>query len=165
MNDLGEKDLNHADWVLFTQEKLIQQVATDISITYFINESGTRCMQITGIPKTVIGQLKFLTNTDQNNNYLYLNDFTIYVDGLFSPLVIPGFNDVVKSMYRNSDLTGYLCDCKTHKPFSVKNIKNNSTFKGDNFNQFVDAYSGLVPYVADTVNRNKTYGITLVPGP
>ena len=37
-------------------------------------------------------------------------------------------------------------------------------FKGNNFNQFVDQYSGLVPYVLDTTGRVKTYGIDLVPG-
>jgi len=167
MDDLGvveNTDLTHAQWVLYSQEKLIQKVSPDLSITYFINDSGVTCMRITGIEQSIIGKLQFLTNTDQNNNYMYLSDFSIYVDGLFLPLSIPGFTDVVKSMYRNSDLNGYLCNCKTHKPFAVKNIKQNSTFKGNNFNQFVDEYSGLVPYITNTTGRVKTYGIDLVPG-
>ena len=71
-------DLTQTDWCLFTQEKLIQSNITDVSITYFKNANGTTNMSVSGIKPIDIAKLKILTNTNDNNNYLYLDQFNVF---------------------------------------------------------------------------------------
>jgi len=159
-------DLTHADWTLFTQEKLIQSTVTDVSITYFQKTNGTTNMTISGIKPVDIAKLKFLTNTDQNNNYLYVEVFNIYINNGFNPLVVPGLSDVVKTLFRNSDLTGYLNSSKTNQPFSDANVQSGQ-FLAKTFNEFVSLGLTLIPYVPHlTVPQlvaTATYEIILCP--
>ena len=143
---VNELDLSHGDWALLTQEKLIQQTDTNVSITYIVQSNGTTNMSVSGIKPINIAKFKFLTNTNDNNNYVYLTQFNIYINNGFNPLVVPGLSDVVKTLFRNSDLTGYLNDSKTNQPFSDANVQSGQNL-AKTFNEFVSLGLTLIPYV------------------
>jgi len=110
----------------------------------------------------MIDNLQFLVNTDQNNNYLYLENFKVYAEGFFSPLEIPGLKETVINAYRACDIDNFLLGNKTQTPFSGKNFST-KTITYANFNEFVDAYSNMNPYTPSTLGLVKTYQITLNP--
>ena len=161
MNENNDEDLTHADWLFFSEEKLIQRIANDLSISYSKGNNGSKLMTISGISETDISNLMFITNTDINHNYMYIDSFNMFISGLSMPLIIPGFDTIVKNIFRNSDMTAFLNQAKIHNPFTLSNITRNSTFSGNNFNEFLDEYSGLVPYITDTIGRSRTYEIVL----
>ena len=107
-------------------------------------------------------ELQLLTNTDQNNNYLYIEDFKVYVSTSSNPENIPGLVDVVKSSFRSNDANAFINGSKVYYPFDVKNFQG-SYFKGKTFSEFIDTLSGLLPFSASTAGFKKVYQITLNP--
>ena len=160
MNSLRE--LQHRDWLLYSTKKIIQSIDQNVSVDIIERPNNTKVLVASGINQESIDKLIFLVNTDQNNNYLYLEDFQVYIIGAYTPLSIPGLKETCMNVFRASDIDGFLLGDKTHDPFNPKKFQN-STFKGTTFSQFVDEYSGLLPYTADTFNETKTYQITLNP--
>jgi hypothetical protein len=158
----SSRELQHRDWLLYSTKKIIQSIDQNVSVDIIERPNNTKVLVASGINQESIDKLIFLVNTDQNNNYLYLEDFQVYIIGAYSPLDIPGFNETCMNIFRASDIDGFLLGNKTHNPFNPINFQN-STFKGTTFSQFVDEYSGLLPYTADTFNETKTYQITLNP--
>jgi hypothetical protein len=64
--------------------------------------------------------------------------------------------------YTSTDADSFLKKEDLHFPFMVKNFEN-SDFKGTNFSQFVDQYSGLLPFTTNTIGYVKTYEVVLNP--
>jgi hypothetical protein len=188
-----QRDFKHEDWLLFSQQKLIESIDPNVSITYVDKPRGGRNLVISGINPNNIDDYEFITNTDQNNNYLYLEKFNVYVNSAFKPSEIPGLNDTMINLFRNSDMKSFLKEnSKTHKPFTIENINDDSFIKMfDNydkdssgniwvegtmvynattqvynirFSKFIDAYTTLTPYVIKTSNSsNNRYELILNP--
>ena len=154
---MSESDLKHRDWLLFSMKSIIQ--STDESISIFIEDrpDGGKVLRATTISEKTIGNLPFITNTDQNNNYLYLEDLMVYIDGHIAPLEVPGLKDVAIEVYRKSDINAFLQYNRTHFPFSI------NSYKGLNFNEFVDQYTALQPTTLNTTGYVKTYEIVINP--
>ena len=159
-------DFKHEDWLLFSQQKLIESIDPNVSITYVDKPRGGRNLVISGIAPEKIDDYQFLTNTDQNNNYLYLDKFNVYMSGAYKPLEIFGLNDIMLNLYRNSDMKGYLASGKTHKPFTMSNLNDDSFLKlfpgyqvdtsGNISIQFLDS-SGNYAYDASNNRYNVTF--------
>jgi len=160
--DLEHRDLEHRDWVLYSTKKMLQSIDQHISVDIIEKPNNIKILIASGVSESSIDKLLFLTNTDQNNNYLYLEDFQVYIIGAYSPLNIPGLKETCMNVYRASDIDGFLSGNKTHNPFNPKNFQN-SSFTGTTFSQFVDQYSSLLPYCVSTSNQIKTYQFTLNP--
>ena len=158
----SSRELEHRDWLLYSTKKIIQTIDQNISVDIIERPDNTKVLVASGITEGSIDKLIFLVNTDQNNNYLYLEDFQVYVIGAYSALNVPGLNETCMNIFRASDIDGFLSGNKTHNPFNPKNFQN-SSFKGTTFSQFIDEYTDLLPYTADTLNEIKTYQITLNP--
>jgi len=154
---MGEADLKHRDWLLFSVQNMIQ--SADESISTFIEDTpdGGKVLRAVSISEQTIGNLPFLTNTDQNNNYLYLEDLKVYIDGHIAPLDVPGLKDVAINVYRKSDINSFLQYNRVHFPFSI------NSYKGLNFNEFVDQYTALQPTTLNTTGYVKSYEIVLNP--
>ena len=73
---MNSKDLTHADWCLFTQTRLIESVNPEIVCEIVNFSSEKKLLFVSNVTEADLLKIKFLTNTDQNNNYLYLEDFT-----------------------------------------------------------------------------------------
>jgi len=158
---LYEPDFKHADWLLFTQEKLIQRVSTNIS-TQIVKTDKKRFLIISDIPEELLDKLDFITNTDTNNNYLYIEKFTMYMSGSPKPIKIPGLDNIVVNAFRQSDANGFFEGKKTHSPFDVSQFRG-SNFRGYTFSDFIDEFSSLIPFAPTTTGNTKTYEIILNP--
>ena len=155
-------DLKHRDWLLFTTKRMIQSVDEDISVDIVDTPNGGKLLIASGITEAAINKIIFLTNTDQNNNYLYLEDFKVYLYGSYTPLNIPGLKETVVNLFRASDTDSFLNGEKTQDTFNVMNFSS-SSFTGTNFSQFVDQLTALLPFTPTTTDYVKTYEITLNP--
>jgi methylglyoxal synthase len=88
-------DLKHRDWLLYSTKRIIQSVDENISVEIIDTPNGGKKLIASEITEADIDKIAFLTNTDQNNNYLYLEDFQVYIAGSISPLNIPGLKETV----------------------------------------------------------------------
>jgi hypothetical protein len=155
-------DLKHRDWLLFTQQALISKVNPNISTEIVDRDNGSKVLIITDIPEGSIKDLLFITNTDNNNNYGYLEEFNVFKFGSSIPLNIPGLSEIVQNIYRYSDMNAFLSKSTTHDPFNPKNFVN-SSFKGQSFTEFVDELTALLPFTTDTGSIITTYQIIFNP--
>ena len=153
-------DLKHRDWLLFSIKSMILSVDQNISTKIVDTANGGKWLIASGISNNNIEKLHFLVNTDKNNNYLYLEDFKVYIKGTNRPLNIPGLSAIMKVSFRISDANGFLLSKKTHTPFvgTQFDVNTNSTLGG-----FVDKFSSLMPYTLNTIDVEKTYEIILNP--
>jgi hypothetical protein len=155
-------DLKHRDWLLFTQQALISKVNPNISTAIVDRDNGSKVLIISDIPEDSLKDLLFITNTDNNNNYGYLEEFNVFRFGASIPLNIPGLSEIVKNIYRYSDMNAFLLKSTTHDPFNPKNFVN-SSFKGQSFTEFVDELTALLPFTTDTGSITTTYQIIFNP--
>ena len=156
------KDLTSRDWLLNSTKSLILSVDTNISVEIVDKPNNGKVLIATGIKESSMDKLKFIVNTDQNNNYLYLEDFQVYLHGHFTPLVVPGLTDVVINAFRNSDIKAFINNEKVHYPFVAGNMmtQNRPSYT---FSTFIDAYTGLLSNIFGTYGSVKVYSITLNP--
>ena len=155
-------DLQHRDWLLFSTQRMIQKVDETITVSIRDTPNGGKILIASGISESSIEKLSFLVNTDKNNNYLYLEDLRVHVNGRHTPVNIDGLQTVAITMFRSSDLDNYVLGNLTHMPFSVNNLTNTS-FKGNTFAEFIDEYSALQPFTTSTYGYVKMFEIVLNP--
>ena len=154
---MSKADLQHRDWLLFSMQSIILSIDQSISTFIIDTPNGGKILRATQVSEETISNLPFLTNTDQNNNYLYLQDFKVYIKSYSSPLDIPGIVQTTVNAFRRSDINGFLQGNKTHFPF------NPSNYKGLNFNEFIDQYTSLQPTCLNTTGYVKYYEFVLNP--
>jgi len=111
-----------ADWLLFTSESLINNIDSSISVKIEKYGDEKRYLLIEQVPINILPSLQFITNTDNNNNFLYPTEFALHMDGNSSPIEMPGLNEIFKSVYRKSDALAFIRGEKVHKPFELKNF-------------------------------------------
>ena len=150
-------DLKHRDWLLKTTQALIVKVDPVISTKIIDTPDGGKRLLVNHVSESSIQLLEFLTNTDQNNNYLYLEKFSLTLERDLEPLEFPGLSEVMVKIFQDSDANAFINGLKTHKPFSP------SSFNDVTSNQFVDIFSSLVPFVPNTSNKIKFYNLVLNP--
>jgi hypothetical protein len=160
----SNKDLTSRDWVAASTKQLVLSIDPSVSVKFVYYPDGGMKIFLNEISEETIGKLSFLTNTDYNNNYLYLEDFYVYIHNNISPLDIPGIKDIVNTFYAQSDVKEFLAGNKIKQPFSPENInKNTSLPPNSSFNDFVDALTSIIPYVESTLGKVKHYEIILNP--
>ena len=117
---MNAPDKPHADWLLTTQECLIKKIDSSLStrIEHF-PEYEKRFLTIQQIPLSKFKQLYFITNTDKNNNYLYIEKINIYINGSSTPVDIIGVEDTLTQMYDFSDTDSFITGGKTHTPWAT----------------------------------------------
>jgi hypothetical protein len=59
-------DLQHRDWLLFTQQALISKINPNISTDIVDRNNGSKVLIISDIPEGGLKDLLFITNTDNN---------------------------------------------------------------------------------------------------
>lgn len=116
-------DKTHADWLLTTQECLIKRSHPSLStkIEHF-PKYDKRFLTIEQIPLNVFKELRFIVNTDTNNNYLYIETIKIYVNGSCTPVEIIGVEDTLNQLYNFSDMNAFIEGSKTHTPWVTTTI-------------------------------------------
>jgi hypothetical protein len=159
----GTEDLTHRDWVLYTQKALFLSIDKNISASIQDFPNGKKKLIVSGISEDTIEKLAFLTNTDQNNNYLYLEDFGVNIFGFPEPLNIPGLLDIALALFRDSDLDNFLEGSKTKIPFTGNNITSNSGITINSFSEFIDILTNTIPYSTKTYGKVKYFELVLNP--
>ena len=156
--------MKHRDGLFFSTKNIILQINQDITVDIIDTPDGGKRLIASGIDIDTIENLKFIVNTDQNNNYLYLEDFKVFVNGHIGALNIPGLSDIIINVFRTSDINAFLNGDKTHKPFSVNNFSYlaGSSYDGNSFSDFISTFTNMIPFTP-YVNRNVSYSITLNP--
>ena len=150
------------DWLLNSQKALILKVDANIS-TVIVNDGINKKLYVENVSEGIIDKLYFITNTDQNNNYLYIEDFKVYIGGSPTPCPIQGLDDTVKDVYYNSDISSFLNGDKIQYPFNGLLYQQNCAFRGTTFSEYVDFASACTPLSPTTIGFKKTYAFTVNP--
>lgn len=156
-------DLTHRDWVLYTQKALLLSIDRNIAASIEDFPDGKKKLIVSNISENTIEKLEFLTNTDQNNNYLYLEDFGVNIFGFPEPLNIPGLVEIALELYRDSDLDSFLEGSKTKIPFTGQNITDHSGIVVNSFAEFIDILTNTIPYATKTYGKVKYFELVLNP--
>jgi len=159
-------DLTHTDWLLFAQQGLIQQIDPTIT-TNIVNSAVKNYLVVSNLTKTKLVLLRFLTNSDNNNNYLYLDGFNVYVSGSPTPIKIPGVEEM-KNLFRFSDSNAFILGGKTHLPFAASNLSPANPPAGGAYadmDAFLTVLSTTVPksVCANLGGKQLTYELILNP--
>ena len=150
-------DLKHRDWVLRSQQALIISIDSTISTKIVNTPDGGKRLILYNISESSIQNLLVLTNTDQNNNYLYLEDFSVTIQGDLQPLEFPGLRETMIKVHELSDSAAFINGSKTQKPFTT------TAFKGQTINEYIDSSTASLAFVPSTYGLVKNY--TLVYNP
>jgi len=143
-------DLKHRDWLFFSQQKVIQKMAPSVTTSIMGGK-----LVMSNISEDDLLLLEFFTNTDQNNNYLYLESVNVNLADSVSSLLISGLQDTMLDVFRLSDLNSYLSGLKVHTPF------NNTAFNGISVGDFIDNLTAALPTVPDSKGISKNFTLTL----
>ena len=154
---MSNRDLQHRDWVLRSQQALIADIAPIVSTSIQETPDGGKRLFINHVNESDIQKLLFLTNTDQNNNYMYLENFEIFTSNDIRPLYFPGLSQIMIKIFETTDLKGFIEGSKTQQPFVP------SSFNGLTINEFIDVLSNYLPFVPNTSGKAKYYTLTLNP--
>ena len=150
-------DLQHRDWLLYSQQKLVQSIDSNIDTSIVSTSDGGKRLILTNVTESDMAVLQFITNTDQNNNYLYLESISVRLENSINDLEIPGLAPVMLNMYRLSDVNGFLTSSKTHIPYTT------TSFNGNSVGYYIDQVTGLLPFLPDTYGIQKIFTLVLNP--
>ena len=114
---MDSSDKTHADWLLTSQECLVKNADPSLSTTIEHLSDGTQCLIIQQIPSDVMSQLSFITNTDQNNNYLYIEKINMYLNGCSTPVDVIGIENTLIKLYNVSDTNSFISYNNVHSPW------------------------------------------------
>jgi hypothetical protein len=156
-------DYTRSDWLLFSEKSLILNLNSNISTEILPFGKDKKVLQVTDIPEDTIDLIPFLCNTDNNNNYLYINEFTVYISNNSKPVTIPGLNEIINNVFRTSDITSYINGSNIHYPFNPSYYQKNSTFDGNTFSDFIDQFTEFLPNSVQTLGVTKRYAFNVYP--
>ena len=157
-------DLTHADWWIRTTTKLAQKVDSSLRVSVLKLTNNTQHLVIENISEETLPKLSFLTNTDQNNNYGYLEIFNVYTTNDYSttPISVPGLNDLLVSVWSNSDTDAFLNDKKTFTPF-FQPLNDPVTKKPLSIKKYIDTLTATIPWAPKTTGQTQYYSIVVNP--
>ena len=156
-------DLTHADWWIRTTVKLAQSVDSSLRFSVFKDDKGQHLI-IENISEETLSKLSFLTNTDQNNNYGSLENFSVYTTNDYSrtPIAIPGLVELMASIWYNSDTDAFLAGKKVQTPF-LHPLVTPVTKKPISIPSYVDMITSTIPWAPKTSGLTKVFSIQVSP--
>jgi len=155
-------DLQHRDWLLRITIK--QVLAIDPTITYRIDtgSDNSKHLILSDISEESLPHLAFITNTDCNNNYLYLEALNVSLVGNNHYLQIPGLNNLSVELWNHSDSNAFTKGDKFFKPFD-SNLKHPLTENPMNIIEWIDIYSSVLTFLPNTRDKKKKFRLILNP--
>jgi hypothetical protein len=156
-------DLTHADWWIRTCTKLLQKVDTSLRFTV-VKVEKTQHLMVENISETTLSKLFFLVNTDQNNNYGYLEALQVFVKGDYSrtAIPIPGFSTLANAIWNEVDATGFVEGQKTQTAFLAP-LNNPYTNEPLTVPEYVDWITAVIPWAPKTFGKEKIFTLMLNP--
>jgi hypothetical protein len=144
-------DKTHADWLLTSQECLVKRIDASLS-----TEIIGRSLFIKRIPAFKLAQMEFITNTDQNNNYMYLENLSIYKNNSYAPLNTTVIEPILIKMFASSDSDAFVKSRITHSPFLPRKFKTSTNMNGT-LTQFIYVMSTHLPKTLCSDLRKSTF--------
>ena len=156
-------DLTHADWWIRTCTKLLQKVDTSLRFTV-VKVEKTQHLMVENISETTLSKLFFLVNTDQNNNYGYLEALQVFVKDDYSrtAIPIPGFSTLANAIWNEADAMGFVEGQKTQTAFLAP-LKNPYTNEPLTIPEYVDWITAVIPWAPKTFGKEKVFTLMLNP--
>jgi len=157
-------DLTHADWWIRTTQKLLQSVDTNLRFKIEKHPNNTQHLHVANISEETLSKLFFLVNTDQNNNYGYLENIFVFTEDDYSrtPIGIPGVSELANGIWDNKDAFGFINSQKTETLF-LNPLNNPITNEPLSFPQYVDLITAIIPWLPKTLGKVKIFGLVLNP--
>lgn len=159
-------DLMHRDWLLRFVKYLIKKVNPEI-VTNIIEDKGSdnkkKVLIAENITETDLLNLQFPTNTDSNNNYLYIEKIGVYLDGdsnmkLLDIDLLP----IAEDFWDAESSEAYLNGEKTFKPFNSK-LNNIVTKQDGTIIDFIDNYFSHFNKSQNTYGKPKKFKLMVNP--
>lgn len=166
----GSPDLQHSDWLLRSITEMVRNVSLHIRIKQE-NKGPKKLLILSNISESDLSKLTFLTNSDKNNNYLYMENMEVFFDDDYqkTPIQIPGINIIAINAWNNADSKAFLNGQTTFKPFlnpidgpSIPGIVQ-STVNPISIPLYVDIMTSMCRYLPNTTGVVKKFSITLNP--
>jgi len=156
-------DLTHADWWVRTTVKLLQTVDTALRFN-IIKMGETQHLIVENISEATLSQLFFLVNTDQNNNYGYLESLQVFLQSDYSrtAIPIPGFSTLANAIWNEADATGFVAGEKTQTAF-LNPLNNPYTNQPLSICEYVDLITAVIPWAPKTSGQVKIFTLMLNP--
>jgi hypothetical protein len=157
------EDLTHADWWIRTSTKLLQKVDTALRFSV-VKVEKTQHLVIENISEATLSKLFFLVNTDQNNNYGYLEMLLVFVKDDYSrtPIPIPGFSTLANAIWNQADAEGFIKGQKTQTAFLTP-LNNPYTNEPLSIPDYVDWITAIIPWAPKTLDKEKIFTLVLNP--
>jgi hypothetical protein len=143
--------------------KLLQSV--DTSLRFVIRRVGkTQHLVVENISEETLSKLFFLVNTDQNNNYGYLETLQVFTKDDYSrtPVPIPGFSTLANAIWNEADAKGFIAGETTQTAFKTP-LNNPLTNEPLSIPQYVDLITAIIPWAPKTLGKEKIFSIVLNP--
>jgi len=156
--------LTHADWWVRTSQKLLQSVDTNLRFKVVKHPDNTQHLHVLNISEATLSKLFFLVNTDQNNNYGYLENLNVYTQDDYSrtPIDIPGVDELANGIWDNKDAVGFVNSEITTTTF-LNPLYNPITNEPLSFPQYVDLITAIIPWLPKTLGKVKIFELVLNP--
>ena len=157
-------DLKHRDWLINVTIKQIQKVDTNVRIRVSNPVPEKKVVIIDNISEDTLGKLFFLTNTDQNNNYGYLENFRVYLadDVTHQPINVPGLYSNAFEGWKQADAETFGAGEKYMFPFRNP-FTNPYTGSPISVPEFVDIQTNMLPWGTKTYGKAKLFKIVFNP--
>jgi hypothetical protein len=156
-------DLTHADWWIRTCTKLLQKIDTSLRFTV-VKVEKTQHLMVENISEATLSKLFFLVNTDQNNNYGYLEALQVFVKDDYSrtAIPIPGFSTLANAIWNEADAMGFVEGEKTQTAFLAP-LNNPYTNEPLTIPEYVDWITAVIPWAPKTFGKEKIFTLMLNP--
>ena len=160
MSQQPSPDLTHTDWWIRTTVKLAQSVDSSLRFSVLKFSNNTQHLHIENISEETLPKLSFLTKTDQTNNYGYLEHFYVYTTNDYSrsPISVPGFSELMASVWYNSDTDAFLNGKRTFTPF-LHPLVTPVTKKPISIPSYVNMITSTIPWAPKTTGLTKVFSI------
>jgi hypothetical protein len=157
-------DLKHKDWLINITIKRLQKIDTNIRFSIFNPVPEKKVLIIDNVSEESLGKLPFLTNTDTNNNYGYIENFQVYLkdDVPNIPVSIPGLYLNMFDAWTQADLEAFEKGSPTFIPFNTPFL---NPYNGSSISvpEYVDIITRILPWATKTLGRVKIFKIYFNP--
>jgi len=157
-------DLQHRDWLIRSTLKLIQEIDTNIRFKIHAPTLTQKVLIISNISEGTLEKLKFLANTDSNNNYGYLEHISVYLANDVDTLNIPvyGLIENTKSAWEKADILAFEAGNKNMFPF-LNPFLDPVTKTPISIPRYVDIMTSMIPWSTKTFGKAKIFRIIFNP--
>lgn len=142
-SDSSKPDLTTSDWLIFSTEKMIKRINSNI-----VTRKGTNGLTVKNISSDDLKKISLFTHNSTNNNYLSLDSIHISLNtGVV--LLLPGLKEIVTEIYKDEDNIANTEDQKFFQPFVY-------------LDELVDKFTFIVPFYPKLAGKEKYYTLKFI---